>query len=511
MTGAVGACGRSDCGFQSSGHGVPRRLPFSKRGARLSFRGHVPETIFMAIARALERIISQPGHQLGQWARLLRFQVMLWRFCARRLHQNNVMAMSAALSFRTIFALIPFLVLALLSMKSLGVLENASDTLRQFLDASGFSQIAVLAEAEDATTQAAQDATSTGGRVINVADEIEKIVAGVEAKLTFERIGPVGGILLVWTALTLLTTIERSLNRIFEAPRSRSLGRRVLIYWSVTTLGPLLLAVTVFFGRSVVESWRGDSFLGWLLVAVGRLGPILVGILVLSAAYALMPNTAVRYRAAIGGALAAVPLWLLAKWGFSFYVERLVVKGNLYGVLGALPLFLFWLNLSWLIFLFGAELAHAAANLRGMELAERAASTVLGPSDLLASAVAVARGYLGGDGPMALPAIAARLEIPDESAQRLLHQLTEAGILCAVADSREGRYTLARSPDTIRVMEIMELGDPRLTASAASGDAVAAAVARVASRTVASIEDLTLADLAGGAGSPIPASLARAS
>ncbi|RIK67907.1 MAG: hypothetical protein DCC65_05395 [Planctomycetota bacterium] len=449
------------------------------------------------VGKAIERLISDPGHELGRWARFLRFQINLWRFCARRLRENNVMAMSAALSFRTIFALIPFLVLALLSMKSLGVLEDARQTLRKFLDASGFAQIAVLAEHDDATTMPAEASTAPGGKVINVADEIEKIVAGVESKLTFQRIGPVGGFLLIWTALTLLTTVERSLNRIFEAPRSRSLARRILIYWSVTTLGPLLLAVTVFLGRQAVASIQGDSWFGLLLVVFGRLGPIVAGVLVLSMTFALLPNTQVRFRAAIGGAVIAVPLWLLAKWGFSFYVERLVVKGNLYGVLGALPLFLFWLNLSWLIFLFGAELAHTAANLEGMELAERAEKTVLGPSDVLAAAAAVASCHDSGEGPIALGEVAARLRLPADSVARLLQQLADAGIVCPVAGGRECRYALAKAPATVRVLDVLEVADPRLGSSAGAsyGSDVIDAVVQAQSRTRAALADLTLADI----------------
>jgi len=92
-----------------------------------------------------------------------------------------------------------------------------------------------------------------------------------------------------------------------------------------------------------------------------------MGILLLAALYKLIPNTRVQYRSAFGGALVAVPLWLLAEWGFRMYVGRVVGRGSFYGALGLLPLFLFWVNLSWLIFLFGAQLAHSAVNLSRIE------------------------------------------------------------------------------------------------------------------------------------------------
>ena len=119
--------------------------------------------------------------------------------------------------------------------------------------------------------------------------------------MTFQALGPVGGVLFVWTALTLLTTIERSLNRIFGAPRSRSLPRRVLLYWSVLTLGPVLLAVASYVGRRTVSTFNDLPGLAWMLVVVGWVGPIVVGVIVLASVYFLLPNTAVDWRGAPGG------------------------------------------------------------------------------------------------------------------------------------------------------------------------------------------------------------------
>jgi membrane protein len=442
----------------------------------------------------IERFLSEPGRELGRWARFVRFQIALWRFCASRLRDNNVMAMSAALSFRTIFTMIPFLVLALLVMKSVGALDNTRATLRRFLDASGFAQIAVVTDST--TTRPTGGAASQPSNVINVADEIEKVVAQVESKLTFERIGPIGGVLLVWTALTLLTTMERSLNRIFDAPRARGLARRILLYWSTMTLGPLALVAAVYLGGNVVERFSDVAGVGWILAAFGWFGPIVVGVLILSAAYALLPNTIVHFRAALGGAVIAVPLWLTAKWGFSVYVQRLVVNGNLYGVLGVLPLFLLWLNLSWLIFLFGAELAHTAANLKGMELAERARNIVLGPSDVLATAIVVARAYAAGNGPIRLDEIATPLGLPADSVQGLIERLSESGVVCAVADGGGRRYTMARAASGVPVLDILELGDPRngTKSDGTYDESIARAVARVQSPAAKSLDHLTLAD-----------------
>ena len=452
------------------------------------------------IREHIERALTTPGEELGRWARFGRFQVELWRFCARRLRENNIVAMSAALSYRTIFAMIPVLVLAFLVLKSVGALEDSKRSLRTFLDATGFTQIVALREGDGVSaTQPTETEIAPPPEVINVADKIEELVTQVEGKLTFSRIGPIGGALLIWTALTLLTTMERSLNRIFAAPRTRSLTRRVLLYWSAMTLGPLALTAAAYMGQDIVGTFRHAPGLSWVLVGVGWTWPIIVGVLLLSALYALLPNTTVRYRSALGGALAAVPLWLTAKWGFAQYVQHLVVSGNLYGVLGALPLFLLWLNLSWMIFLFGAQLAHTAANLKGMRLAEDAEKSVLGPSDVMAAAIAVAQPYHAGKGVVTFDDIAARLNMPGEAVQQLINQLSDSGIICAADGRGKTGYLLVRPPDKVTILELLQIGDPRNNPSenAYYDGNIAAAVAQVQGLAQAPLEIMTLADILG--------------
>jgi len=325
------------------------------------------------VRQRVVRMLTSPGEELGSWARFVRFQVRLWYFCVRRLRENNALAMSSALSFRTIFAMVPAIVLGIVVLKSFGALEDSKQALREVLAGSGLSEIVVVGHGP-ATRPTTRPQSTT-----NVAEEIEKIVTRVEKKLTFGRLGPIGVALLIWSALTLLTTMERSLNRIFAARRSRGLGRRVMLYWSAMTLGPIALFVAGYVSDQAAALFEGAGRLGWMLAAVGWVQPILVGIVLLTALYVLMPNTKVPVRSALGGAVVALPLWLLAKWGFGVYVRELVGTDNLYGSLGLLPLFLLWLNLSWYLFLFGGQIAHTAANLGEMTFAGRGEPAGAGP------------------------------------------------------------------------------------------------------------------------------------
>lgn len=446
------------------------------------------------LRQRLEGLLTAPGEELGRWGRFLRYQIHLWRFCGRRLREHNAAAMSSALSFRTIFALVPALALAILVMKSVGLVEHGKRSLREFLTRSGFEQIALVRPARTATAPASAPATRP--KTINVAESIEKFVTQAERKLTFGAIGPAGVVLLIWTALTLLTTMEGSLNRIFGAPRSRAMTRRVPLYWSVVTLGPVMLAATVYLGGVAAAACRHLAGVSWILAALNWAGPPVVGIILLAALYKLLPNTHVRYRSALGGAVVAVPLWMVAKWAFALYVTAVVGKGSLYGALGLLPLFLLWLNLCWMIFLFGAELASTAANLERMWSAELADSVTLGPSDLLAAALAVARPYARGAGPVAFPEIVAAVNLPPQSVRRLLDRLSSAGILAEVGSDRAGGYTLARPAEIIRVADVMEMAGSAQTPGARYDGGIAQAVAAVGERARDALGELTLAELA---------------
>jgi len=446
------------------------------------------------IRQLFTRLLTTPSEELGSWARLARSQIHLWRFCARRLHENNAMAMSSALSFRTIFALIPTLILAFLMLKSLGVVQDKRQALQDFLRELGLSQIAYVEQSQ--TAQVTDDGAE--GNQVTLADKIESLIAHVESQLTVGKLGPLGVLLLIWTVITLLTTVERSLNRIFEAPKSRSIGRRVVTYWSAVTLGPVAMIAAAYLGRTVASAAQNYQAMSWVIYSVGWAWPLLVGVILLAGLYVLLPNTNVRYRAAIGGAIVAVPLWLAARWLFALYVDHFG-KQSVYGAIGLVPLFLMWLNLCWWIFLFGAEVAHTAANLSRMQSAELAKGRLLGPWDLLAAIVAVARSNVASGRPVSLEDVSESLQLPADTVAELLSRLSNEGILCRVADEDKMKYLLARPAGTIRVSEVLQIGDAysqRASGQVAGAD-VAAAVSDIRAKAQAGIGQMTIEQVIG--------------
>jgi membrane protein len=434
------------------------------------------------------RLASDPGGELGRGAGLVHYQIKLWTYCLRRLRDNNAMAMSAALSFRTIFAMVPSLVLVLVLLRSFGQQKQAEQYLQGYITRSGITAIkmsarpaAAPAGGESATAPAPVAATASApasapaGDVLSVQEQLNKVIKLVEEKVTLGRLGPIGLALLIWTALTLMTTVERSLNRIFRAPAGRSVGRRTLLYWSALTLGPIALiaalAAAEYVSRYANQLIGGHYWLKWLLIPLGLLQPIIVGIILFAGAYALIPNTKVKLRAALTGAVVAFPGWLVAMWGFGLYVTHVVGRDPLYGTLGLLPLFLFWLNTSWLVFLFGAEIAHTSGELAqsGMQLDDEQSDprdAMVSPWDMLAAALAVAGPYAAGQGPVSQSDIVARLRIKPRSVRLLLEDLVERKLICPVEQADTDGYVPGRPIDQIRVEDVIELADPRDEAQA---------------------------------------------
>jgi len=435
------------------------------------------------------RLASDPGGELGRGAGLVHYQVKLWTYCLRRLRDNNAMAMSAAMSFRTIFALVPSLVLVILLLRTFGVQKQAEKYLQDYIARSGITAIKMKAEpaasapAAGAPALAPKAPAPIGGPrpaasapasapaedVLSVQGKLNEVLDLVEKKVTFGRLGPIGVALLIWTALTLMTTVERSLNRIFRAPGHRSVGRRTLLYWSALTLGPIALIAALAAGEYVSlyanQLIGGYYWLKWLLIPLGVLQPIIVGIVLFAGAYALIPNTKVRLRAAFTGAAVAFPGWLVAMWGFGLYVTHVVGRDPLYGTLGLLPLFLFWLNASWLVFLFGAEIAHTSGELAlsGMQIDDEQSDphdAMVSPWDMLAAALAVAGPYSAGQGPVSQSDIAARLRIRPRNVRLLLEDLVARKLICPVEQAETDAYVPGRPIDQIRVEDVIDLADP---------------------------------------------------
>lgn len=177
-------------------------------------------------------------------------------------------------------------------------------------------------------------------------------------------IGTVGALVLGFTALALMLTIDRTLNAIWRVNRPRPMAQRVLVYWAMLTLGPLALGASLAITSYLVSA--GEGLVARLPGGVETLlETIQFGVLMLLVAglYHFVPNTHVRWRHALLGGLFVAAAFALAKAGLALWLKQVPTYATLYGAFATLPIFLIWLYLGWVIVLLGALLAANAPGL----------------------------------------------------------------------------------------------------------------------------------------------------
>lgn len=172
------------------------------------------------------------------------------------------------------------------------------------------------------------------------------------------QLGGIGLIGLGVAAMALMLTIDHTLNGIWRVRTARPIAQRVLVYWAALTLGPLLLGISLSVTSYVLSASQGlvnelpggvSLLLGLILFTLQTAG--------FAALYRFVPNTFVRREHAWSGAVFASLGLELAQKGLALYLSKVPVYATIYGAFAAVPLFLIWIYLSWIIVLMGAVIA----------------------------------------------------------------------------------------------------------------------------------------------------------
>ena len=163
-----------------------------------------------------------------------------------------------------------------------------------------------------------------------------------------------GTTVLIITALLLMIRIETAFNRIWRVERARTWVNRVVMYWAVLTLGPILIAAAIAISAQQVFGAIGVD--GNISPGLYSVGMFLLTWLLISMVFVLVPNRSVRIKHALAGAFLSAVLFTIVKSGFVAYVSN-TNYSVIYGALATIPIFLFWIYLVWIVILFGASLA----------------------------------------------------------------------------------------------------------------------------------------------------------
>lgn len=267
--------------------------------------------------------------------------------------------------------------------------------------------------------------------------------------LKANRLGTLGLVILVATALSLMLTIDRTLNGIWRVRQPRPIAQRVLVYWAAATLGPLLVGISLSFTSFVIaagQDWvsgRPGGGVGFLLSGLEFL---MVGGFA-AALFHYVPNTSVRWAHAVaGGAFVAVGLEL-AKGLLGWYVGQVPGYTRVYGAFAALPIFLIWLYMVWLIVLFGAVIAAYAPSLQ-----MRVRRLPEGPGSAFELALVVLRMLDAARGPatsqgLGAAELARRLRLDPLQLEPTLGQLVALDWIARLDEAEPPRYVLLVDPE----------------------------------------------------------------
>jgi len=334
---------------------------------------------------------------------------------------------ASALTFISVMALVPFLVILFAIAKGVG-LERGSEML-----------IEKTAEMPEAFQQA----------ITNIITTVESASAGA--------MGGIGGVLFLWVAIKMLSSIEETFNLVWGVKTPRTLLDKTRNYIVIMVAAPILLIIAntgqpVIMGFASRLEWMGP-FLTFSLQAI----PVLTMALAFSIVYLFLPNTKVRFPAALTGALVAALLAILFQRAIIELGVGVSKYNTIYGALAAIPIFLFWVKMNWMILLFGAETAFAMQNAetysREQLAIDPSARTRLAVAFVLMKKIAGA--FANGTAPFDVSAYAAEHRIPIRLVNESVHTLSGNGLI-AEASERSACFTLLREPDAITARHIAD-------------------------------------------------------
>lgn len=371
-----------------------------------------------AISRSVRKragIIRGSMRQQGRaaWEFLL---ALITRFREERVTQT-----AGSLTYTTLLALVPLFTVALAVSTAFPVFDQWTAALQLFI----LENVLPDTPAIDTVMEQINSFTSNVGRLTAIG------VAGFAV-----------------TSVMLMLTIDNALNRIFRVQRRRSIAQNIFMYWSVITLGPLLIGASLSATYMAVRQSVDVLQLELLADVLFGLVPFVLTWLGLVLLYWLVPARRVEWSHAFVGGLLAAVVFEIAKRGFALYLKQVPTYALIYGAFATIPIFLIWLYLSWLIVLTGAILTAMLPAFRSKPERYRV------PGEALADALGVlshlARAHRQGR-VVPLNALARELRVLPDRCEEILERARALGW---AARTEKDRWILARDANAIQLSEV---------------------------------------------------------
>ncbi len=346
-------------------------------------------------------------------------------FLIRRFNEERCLQVAGSLAFTTLLSIVPILTIALTLVSAFPVFSSMTAHVKTFI----FSNLV----------------PESGAKILSLyVTEFSRNAAKLTA---------LGIVFLAVTAFTLMFTIDHVFNTIWRVSRKRSMIHRLLIYWGMLTIGPLLiggsLSITSWLISRSAEFGHSPHEVGILLL---KIVPFLLTVLAMSLLYLIVPNAEVsRYHALAGGTIAGTAFEAM-KGGFGWYITHFTTYTLIYGAFSSIPVFLLWIYISWLIMLSGALLT---ASLPLYELASWHMKTFPGKRfhDALGILKKLQDARKSGHAE-SIEKLHFELELDRDIARSILNDLSKSDI---VRETLDGGWLLARDPETILLSDLYRL------------------------------------------------------
>ena len=380
-----------------------------------------------------------PVRDLSGTKAFLLHELRIFVLAARGFNEDKCLLRASALTYYSLLSVVPILALAFGMSRGFGIEQRLEGLIHRTLP----------------------NQQEVADRIIGYAQSyLENVQGGIVAG--------VGVVVLIWAVIQLMGHIEECFNDIWGVRKGRSLGRKFTAYLSVVIIAPLLLVmassatvvisthVTLLTGRVAFLESAGPFLSGML-----RLLPYGAVWILFTFLYMLMPNTKVNLKPGLLAGILAGTTYQVVQW---IYIEFQVGVSNynaVYGSFAALPLFLVWMQTSWLVVLLGAEISFAAQNADSFAFApkiDRVSHRLKGVVALRLAQLCV-QDFRAGQSPRSAEQLSEVLAVPIRFIREILSKLVEARILSEVMTDEEGvaAYQPARAIESLTVAEVINL------------------------------------------------------
>lgn len=281
-------------------------------------------------------------------------------------------------------------------------------------------------------------------------------------------IAGIGIVILFWAIIKILGNIEKSFNDIWGIKKGRSFLRKITDYLSIMLIGPVLLILSS--GLTVLMLGQAETLIQkidllgpvapaiFFMLSLVRYGTILV---LFSFVYIFMPNTKVRFKSGILAGVIAGGVYQIFQWGYIVFQVGVAKYNAIYGSFAALPLFLIWLQLSWVIVLFGAEVSFAHQNVDTFEFEPDALNVSYAFKRLLGLRIVhlLVKHFSDGDHSWDETKISHTLDIPIRLVRQILYELIESGLVSPIKIDEDGAVAFqpGRNPDSMTIKYVVDV------------------------------------------------------